>query len=65
LNQEKLRSIEIPLPPLEVQREIVAEIEGHHAQIARLNNAILDEEKKIQATLARVWGGQETAPAEA
>jgi type I restriction enzyme M protein len=28
LNQEKLRSINIPLPPIEVQREIVAEIEG-------------------------------------
>jgi type I restriction enzyme M protein len=27
LNQEKLRSIEIPLPPLAVQQEIVAEIE--------------------------------------
>ncbi len=29
LNQEKLRSIEIPLPPLEVQKEIVGEIEGY------------------------------------
>ena len=29
LNQQKLREIEIPLPPLEVQRELVAEIEGY------------------------------------
>ena len=29
LNQSKLKSIEIPLPPLEVQQEIVAEIEGY------------------------------------
>ena len=29
LNQEKLRSIEIPLPPLAVQQEIVAEIESY------------------------------------
>ncbi|HNR13771.1 MAG TPA: restriction endonuclease subunit S, partial [Thermodesulfobacteriota bacterium] len=29
LNQEKLRSIPIPLPPLEVQKEIVSEIEGY------------------------------------
>ncbi len=29
LNQEKLRSLEIPLPPIEIQREIVAEIEGY------------------------------------
>lgn len=29
LNQAKLKSIKIPLPPLEVQREIVAEIDGY------------------------------------
>ena len=29
LNQQKLREIEIPLPPLEVQRELVAEIESY------------------------------------
>lgn len=29
LNQEKLRSIEIPLPPLAIQQEIVAEIESY------------------------------------
>lgn len=29
LNQENLRSIEIPLPPLEIQEQIVKEIEGY------------------------------------
>jgi type I restriction enzyme M protein len=29
LNQEKLRGIQFPLPPLEVQHQIVAEIEGY------------------------------------
>ncbi len=33
LNQEKLRSIQIPLPPLEIQKEIVAEIEGYQKVI--------------------------------
>lgn len=33
LNQEKLRSIPIPLPPLEVQKEIVAEIEAYRKVI--------------------------------
>jgi restriction endonuclease S subunit len=33
LNQEKLRNILIPLPPLEVQMEIVAEIEGYQKVI--------------------------------
>ena len=49
---EKFR---IPLPPLEVQKEIVAEVEGYQAEIERLKNAISDEEKKIQAKIARVW----------
>jgi type I restriction enzyme M protein len=47
---------QIPLPQLEVQKEIVAEIESYQNEIARLNSAIQDEEKKIQAALARVWG---------
>ena len=33
LNQQKLRSIQIPLPPVDVQREIVAEIEGYQKVI--------------------------------
>ena len=33
LNQSKLRSIKIPLPPLEIQKEIVAEIEGYQKVI--------------------------------
>ena len=33
LNQAKLKSIQIPLPPLEEQREIVAEIEGYQRVI--------------------------------
>ena len=33
LNQQKLREIEIPLPPLEVQRELVAELEGYQRVI--------------------------------
>ena len=33
LNQGKLKNIQIPLPPLEVQKEIVAEIEGYQKVI--------------------------------
>jgi type I restriction enzyme M protein len=59
-----LSQLPIPLPPLEVQKEIVTEIEKYRQEIARLNNAIEDEEKKIQATLTRLWGNNETTPAE-
>ena len=56
-----LEKIEVPLPPLEVQKEIVAEIEGYQNEIARLQNAIKDEGKKIQVSLRRVWGEEEPA----
>lgn len=45
----------IPLPPLEVQKEIVAEIEGYQKEIALLKSAIENEEMKIQATVSRLW----------
>ena len=56
LNQEKLRAIQIPLPPLATQQAIVAEIEAEQALVAANRELIARFEKKIQATLARVWG---------
>jgi type I restriction enzyme M protein len=41
LNQEKLRSIQMPLPPLEIQKEIVAEIEGYQ-KVINGARAVLD-----------------------
>jgi type I restriction enzyme M protein len=55
----------IPLPPLDTQRAIVAEIEAEQALVAANRELIARMEKKIQATLARVWGEDEPAPAEA
>jgi type I restriction enzyme M protein len=51
----------IPLPPLATQQAIVAEIEAEQALVAANRELIARFEKKIQATLARVWG--EDAPA--
>ena len=55
-----LRSLCIPLPPLATQRAIVAEIEAEQALVDANRELITRFEKKIQATLARVWG--EAAP---
>jgi type I restriction enzyme M protein len=52
----ELKKFQIPLPPLEVQKEIVAEIAYHQNEISRFQSAIEEEGKKIRATLARVWG---------
>ncbi len=49
----------IPLPPLEVQKAIVAEIEGHQKEIAQLEAAIEAEKRAIQRTIDAVWAWDE------
>lgn len=46
LNQEKLRSIEIPLPPLEVQKEIVEQIEVKQKAIEGAKQVIENLERE-------------------
>lgn len=60
INIEILKTVEIPLPPLAEQQRIVAEIEAEQALVAANRELITRFERKIQATLARVWG-EETA----
>ena len=55
-NPGAVGEIQIPLPPLEVQKEIVAEIEGYQNEIERLKTEIANQEKNIQRSIARVWG---------
>jgi type I restriction enzyme M protein len=65
LTLTKLNAATIPLPPLETQQEIVAEIEAEQALVAANRELIARFEKKIQATLARVWGEDKRTLAEA
>ena len=58
-----LKKFQIPLPPLATQQVIVAEIEAEQALVAANRELVTRFEKKIQATLARVWGEDEPAPA--
>jgi len=53
-----LGSLTIPLPPLTTQQAIVAEIEAEQALVAANRELISRFEKKIQVTLARIWGEQ-------
>lgn len=55
LSAQILKEFAIPLPPLASQQVIVAEIEAEQAVIAANRDLITRFEKKIQATLARVW----------
>ncbi len=56
-NANALKQLEIPLPPLEEQRRIVAEIEGYQKEIARLESEIATNRERIQSTIDAVWNG--------
>jgi len=55
-----LNEATIPLPPLKVQRQIVAEIEAEQALVEPNRKLIEVFEKKIQAKLAEIWGEEAT-----
>ncbi|MFZ5901660.1 MAG: N-6 DNA methylase [Bacillota bacterium] len=59
ITKGNLERIKIPLPPLATQRAIVAEIEAEQALVNANRELIARMEKKIQATLSRVWGEEE------
>ena len=65
INQVDVESIQIPLPPLEVQKEIVAEIEAEQALIAANQELMKRFEMKIRATIGRVWGADESVDSSA
>lgn len=56
LSAQVLKEYSIPLPPLATQQSIVAEIEAEQALVNANKELIERFEKKIQTTLARVWG---------
>jgi type I restriction enzyme M protein len=56
INNGDISTVQIPLPPLATQQAIVAEIEAEQALVNANRELITRFEKKIQATLARVWG---------
>ncbi|HUY33544.1 MAG TPA: N-6 DNA methylase [Pirellulales bacterium] len=62
LSQDILRNLLVPLPPLDVQREIVAELEGERKLVDANRELIARMEKKIQARLAEIWGEAAEVP---
>ena len=51
-----IKTIRIPLPTVATQQAIVAEIEAEQALVHANRELIRRFERKIQATIARVWG---------
>jgi len=65
LSVGRVGSLEVPCPPLDTQQAIVSEIESEQALVSANRELIARMEKKIQATVARVWGEEpEPTPAE-
>ena len=57
-----IKTMQNPLPPITTQQAIVAEIEAEQTLVGANRELIARFEKKIQATLARIWGEDEPAP---
>ena len=55
LHLVEIKQMEIPLPPLEVQREIVARIERERAIVEGNRELIRIYEEKIKKVIERVW----------
>ena len=55
VTKKQLSEIEIPLPPLSVQNEINAEIDGDQKVIDANRSLVERFENKIQVAIARVW----------
>ena len=59
ITRQSLAPFTIPLPPIEAQQRIVAEIEAEQRLVAANRELVERFEQKIQATLARIWGEEE------
>lgn len=56
ISRAEIQKIKIPLPPLEIQKQIVAEIDGYQKIISNCKNLIKIFERKIKDKLSEVWG---------
>jgi len=59
-----VENFQIPLPAIATQKDIVAEIGAEQDLVSANRELIVRFEKKIQTTLARVWGHDKTIPTE-
>ncbi len=56
ISRSNLSKVGIPLPPLEVQEKIVAELEGYQREIEEAKKQIDSVNKKIKDKIEEVWG---------
>ena len=56
INKDSIEKIKIPLPPLDVQREIVAEVESERAMVSANRELAARMEGRVREAVGRVWG---------
>jgi type I restriction enzyme M protein len=56
INAQQFSSFELPIPPLKVQRQIVADVGKEEQAVESCRNLVSTYEAKIKATIARLWG---------
>lgn len=58
-NGNALKKIKVPVPPIDIQQEIVAEVEAEQRLVNANKELIHRFEEKIKQTINRVWGEAE------
>ena len=56
ISKTNFSTLQIPLPPIEVQREIVVRIERSQENIVEYTRKINDERQIIENTISEAWG---------
>lgn len=59
INQTDVKQLKFPLPPIETQREIVAQIEAEQALVDANRQLIEIFERKIEEKIAGIWGNDD------
>ena len=55
INQTDVQNFEIPLPPLEIQNQIVEKIEAERTLVESSKKLIAIYEQKTKDTIAKLW----------
>jgi type I restriction enzyme M protein len=58
ISKTNFKTLQIPLPPLDVQAEIVAEIEAYQQEIENYKLKIEAKEEAIKKRIGKVWGDE-------
>ena len=64
LNSKIVRNVKIPVPPIDIQKNIATEIEAEQALVNANRELIERFERKIRGVVGRVWGEEKYTQAE-